>query len=291
MPKIDIVIPVFNGGNYINKCLISIANDIPEEFKGSRVIIVDDGSTDSSISILESLAIQLTDILEIKIIKNPKNMGITYSLNKGFSECIHKYVYRMDIDDIWMPGRLLTQYNVLKFGQVAIVGGQAKSMTGRKNKAYTPKNVSLYDFFIASPCIHPTLAINTNLIKEFFYRAESPFDDYYLLCSNLLLGNKIINIESKLIEYNDEKVPSRLSIIKSGNLHSKFWLIRIEILKLIILRCFWSSKLRKKNQYHLLMRLIEIIKRPEESKFYMPLQLVIFLNKTISKIARFFARA
>ena len=100
-----------------------------------------------------------------------------------------------------------------------------------------------------------------------------------------------MNLESELIEYNDEIVPWRLSICKLGNLHTKFLLMRIEILKLIILRFFYSSRSRKKNQNQLLIRLMAIIERPEESKIYMSRRAVMVLDKSISKTARFFSRA
>jgi len=104
-PKVSVVMSVYNGSSYLQEAVNSILN---QTFTDFEFIIIDDGSTDSSYSIL----CQFLD-KRIKVIKNDKNIGLTKSLNKGLSIAQGKYIARMDADDISLPERLEKQVNVL----------------------------------------------------------------------------------------------------------------------------------------------------------------------------------
>lgn len=92
--KLSVVVPVYNVEKYLADCLESIFNqDLnPEDFE---VILVNDGSTDSSLSICESYQ---SNHRNIKIV-NQKNQGLSIARNVGIENAIGKYLYFIDSDD------------------------------------------------------------------------------------------------------------------------------------------------------------------------------------------------
>ncbi len=97
MSHISVVMPNYNQGKYIRHALEGILNQslLPKE-----IIIIDDGSTDNSIEIIESL-LQENNIL--RLIKKEKNKGVVATINEGFSLAKHEYVYFAAADDYIFP--------------------------------------------------------------------------------------------------------------------------------------------------------------------------------------------
>lgn len=89
---VSIIIPIFNSENYLEKCINSIIN---QSYKDIEVILINDGSTDSSLEICEKYAIKDK---RIKII-NKENTGVSNSRNIGINNAKGKYIFFIDSDD------------------------------------------------------------------------------------------------------------------------------------------------------------------------------------------------
>ena len=100
MPEVSIIVPIFNAEKYLNKCLDSIVN---QTFTDFEVILIDDGSTDSSAAICQEYV--NTDERFKYIFK--KNGGVSSARNRGLDECKGNYIYQIDSDD-WIDSDLLT---------------------------------------------------------------------------------------------------------------------------------------------------------------------------------------
>ncbi len=90
--QISVIVPVFNREEYIGRCLRSLLSQSMGK-KNFEIIVVNDGSTDSSEKILNAFK------EDIKIIKNEKNLGLSAALNKGIKNSKGKYIVRVDSDD------------------------------------------------------------------------------------------------------------------------------------------------------------------------------------------------
>jgi glycosyltransferase involved in cell wall biosynthesis len=106
-PKVSVVMSVYNGFRYLRQSIESILNQTFTEFE---FIIVNDGSTDRSLEVLESYAKQDNRIRLI----NQQNMGLTKSLNKAIAIARSDLIARMDADDISMPERFERQIEYLE---------------------------------------------------------------------------------------------------------------------------------------------------------------------------------
>lgn len=87
--------PTYNGSKWIKRAIDSIK---AQSYTDWELLVVDDGSTDDTGSIIKDLA--LNDH-RIRYIKNDQNMGIQKTLNRGLREALGVYIARIDDDDIW----------------------------------------------------------------------------------------------------------------------------------------------------------------------------------------------
>lgn len=101
----SIVIPLYNKETTICKTIESVLN---QSFQQFELIIVNDGSTDNSLDVIESIY-----DLRIRIINKP-NGGVSSARNRGIEEAIYQYIALLDADDIWGSGYLEDMYSLIE---------------------------------------------------------------------------------------------------------------------------------------------------------------------------------
>jgi glycosyltransferase involved in cell wall biosynthesis len=95
MPKVSIIIPCHNLGEYILECVESALNQLYDDFE---IIIVDDGSTDDyTLEVLDSIHHQRVQILRTR------NQGLAAARNNGILKAQGKYICCLDADDKYHP--------------------------------------------------------------------------------------------------------------------------------------------------------------------------------------------
>lgn len=100
-PLISVVMSIYNGERYLREAIKSILNQTWKDFE---YIVVDDGSTDSSLAILQSIKDE-----RLRIIANETNLGQTRCLNRGLQLARGQYIARQDADDLSLPARFEQQ--------------------------------------------------------------------------------------------------------------------------------------------------------------------------------------
>ncbi len=100
MPKISIIIPMYNASEYIGRTLLSITSQTP---KDTEILIVDDGSTDDSARAVTSHFDSVNSSMEHKLITQP-NRGVSAARNAGLKASAGQYVIFCDSDDEFCPG-------------------------------------------------------------------------------------------------------------------------------------------------------------------------------------------
>jgi len=114
-PKISVIMSVYNGERYLKQAIESILN---QTFTDFELIIVNDGSTDNSLKIIQSY-----DDTRIRLINNKANIGLTKSLNKAIKQAHGKYIARQDADDISLHNRFEEQLRYFeRYLNVALLG-------------------------------------------------------------------------------------------------------------------------------------------------------------------------
>lgn len=102
--NLSIIVPVYNAEKYVEACVRSIANeDFQQENmiqQGIELLLLDDGSSDQSLAICNSLS---REIKGIKVLHHV-NRGVSYTRNRGLREALGKYVMFVDADDVMCAG-------------------------------------------------------------------------------------------------------------------------------------------------------------------------------------------
>ncbi|EGT0664113.1 glycosyltransferase family 2 protein [Citrobacter werkmanii] len=197
---VSVIMPVYNSEKFLSEAIKSI---LSQSYKNIEFIIINDGSTDSSDSIIKGF-------LEDKRIRyiSRSNKGLVYSLNEGLDIAKGMYIARMDADDISHPQRMEKQIRfLLKNDQVAVVGCssyiinlESKIIGQRNPPTSTFLNKALLLF---GPTLsHPTVMFNRNVIGDDLYYSDDfkHAEDFELW---LRLSNKYIieNLSEKLFSY------------------------------------------------------------------------------------------
>lgn len=104
---VSVIMPVYNAEHYVAEAVESI---LAQTFRDFEFIIIEDGSTDGSLSILQRYAKQDS---RIRLVSRP-NKGLTKSLNEGIAMARGEFIARMDADDISLCERLCKQVSYLR---------------------------------------------------------------------------------------------------------------------------------------------------------------------------------
>ena len=110
---VTIAIPVYNGESYLRDAIQSVVN---QTFQDWELYLINDGSTDNSLAIMQEYA--LNDI-RIKVIDDGQNKGLVTRLNQSIETAIGKYYARMDADDIMFGADGNNQLRILSIESAA----------------------------------------------------------------------------------------------------------------------------------------------------------------------------
>ncbi len=117
MPQVSVVMPVYNGEKYLAEAIESI---LAQTFTDFELIIVDDGSTDSSAEIVRSYESRDG---RIRFLQLERNMGACIARNRGSAAARGDYIAFMDCDDVSLPTRLEKQARFLHENtEIGVVG-------------------------------------------------------------------------------------------------------------------------------------------------------------------------
>ena len=206
-PTLSVLMPVFNAERYLAEALESI---LAQTFRDFEFIVVDDGSTDRSLPILQRFA---KEDFRIKIVSRP-NTGIVGALNDGLAVASGEYIARMDADDIALPNRLAIQLHYMETHPEIVAIGSSASMadpSGRPLKDFKactdPQTlrhniVEIKDIGV----IHPTLMVRRNILNRVGgYRQHYNLVEDFDLFFRLLDEGELSNVPEVLLVYRQHQ--------------------------------------------------------------------------------------
>jgi glycosyltransferase involved in cell wall biosynthesis len=162
-PLITVLMAVHNGERFLRPAVESILGQTLGEFE---FLIVDDASTDSSSTILQSY-----DDARIRVLRNSENLGLTKSLNLGLTKARGRYVARMDADDIAVLTRFEKQAEHLRSADLAMTCSNVffidsnGDATGRSERAFD-RNSILWHLIFDGYLPHPTLMWDREQVRD-----------------------------------------------------------------------------------------------------------------------------
>jgi glycosyltransferase involved in cell wall biosynthesis len=103
-PLVSVVIPTYNYGKFIGEALKSVFEQTVQSFE---IIVIDDGSTDDTKSIIESFGGKVRYFFQ-------SQQGPARARNKGIKESHGEYIAFLDADDLWLPTKLEKQIRLFQ---------------------------------------------------------------------------------------------------------------------------------------------------------------------------------
>jgi glycosyltransferase involved in cell wall biosynthesis len=204
--KLSVLMTNFNEEKYVNESIESVLINAVDEFE---LIIVDDGSTDRSIDIIERW--QQMDS-RIKLIRNLKNLGVAKSKNLGLGHCSGEFIAMMDADDICMNNRFESQLGFLERNpEISLCGGAMYLILNEGNKfkqAITSKIEKT--LIIQNSFNHPTIMFRRDLVDSgmFKYSPRFKHTEDYRLWTRLSYKIGMGNLELPLLQFRANKSAS-----------------------------------------------------------------------------------
>ena len=157
------IMPVYNSSKTIG---LAIESMLSQTLKPKEIIIVDDGSTDETVRIVEEFRCD-----KIVCLRNEVNHGVAFSLNRAIRQTKAEIILRMDGDDYSLPDRAMRQVEIIRQNPDCVVGGDCymvKSMNKGWRVYYpiSPGEASRWLKNKRSPLCHPAVGYRKKVIMS-----------------------------------------------------------------------------------------------------------------------------
>ncbi|MEO8368872.1 MAG: glycosyltransferase [Candidatus Solibacter sp.] len=106
-PLVSVVLPVYNGERFVSQ---TIESALRQTYRNLEIIVVDDGSTDQTASLIQGIA---TRDARVRIFHQP-NSGVARARNRGLEESRGEFVAPLDSDDLWDPAKIEEQVRIMQ---------------------------------------------------------------------------------------------------------------------------------------------------------------------------------
>lgn len=128
-PAISVLMPAYNAEGFVRQSVQSV---LAQTFEDFELLVVNDGSTDATRDILAGI-----DDPRLRIIDNPRNLGIVGTLNHGLQHARARYIARLDSDDFCLPHRFARQKAFLDSHPETVIVAAEMSVLEDGNVTFT----------------------------------------------------------------------------------------------------------------------------------------------------------
>lgn len=135
---VSIIMPAYNAERYISECIQSIIN---QNIKGWELIVIDDGSTDTTLQLCKSYA---KADARIKVF-HQKNAGVSVARNRGLEKASGKYIVFVDADDILPKDSLKIRIQLMDNADMGIASYELIDSCGKRIETMLPCKQSFWN--------------------------------------------------------------------------------------------------------------------------------------------------
>jgi hypothetical protein len=167
-PRVSVIIPVYNGTNYLAEAIDSV---LAQDYTSYELIVVDDGSTDGTWPLIQSYGSRVRGIRQ-------ENGGTSTALNRGIEEARGEYIAWLSHDDLFLPHKLERQMALLEsspefsgcYSDYSIINSESVELRVMKMPYYPPGQMvrHLLQWMFINGC--------TVVVRRACFEAEGLFD-------------------------------------------------------------------------------------------------------------------
>lgn len=173
-PLVSIIIPNFNNANFV---IAAVQSAIAQDYSPCEIIVIDDGSTDNSLKILQSLGEHITIISIL-------NAGAAAARNVGLNNATGAYIALLDSDDIWTQDKISKQMKMMIDFNLDLVycGGQEFENNNTNGLIHAPIfSGNCYPYFKRFPTrAIIDLGCSSALFRKSLLKSSGLFDSAFL---------------------------------------------------------------------------------------------------------------
>ena len=245
--KVSVVIPTYNRVPYLGRAITSV---LKQSYPVNEIIVIDNGSTDQTLSFIKKKFTSIRVIIE-------KKRGVSFARNLGIKNCKYNWIAFLDSDDEWITDKIEKQfvllqesnfkYQFIHTNEIWIKNGMLKN----QKKKHLKKGGYIFEDCLDICKISPSSV----LIKKELFDRYGLFDNKFKVCEDYELW---LRITSKIkIGYLDKPLIKKYGGHK-GQLSEKYWGIdryRIKALEKILI----NNNLKKQQKLKVLEYLLKKI--------------------------------
>ena len=269
---VSIIIPVYNTSKYLDECITSAIN---QTYKNLEIVLVDDGSSDTSLDICKKY---LKDN-RVKVIEK-KHKGVSYARNEGLKVSTGKYVMFLDSDDYYNNDYVENMYNALTSNKCDVVISGFCLVYKKRKKIFEYINASklfkfsdIVEYMINTSCFNSAskVLIKKSIIDDnniTFDTSLICFEDYKFSFDVLSNSNRIYYLSNCLYNYRVHHNSSSQKLEEEKVL--KRFYDNIEVLDYIKSNTTGLDKLidnRKYNNITIMLRQLSKCKKMNYKRF------------------------
>ncbi len=189
--------PAYNAAEYIGEAIESV---LSQTFSAFELLIVNDGSTDDTVAVIESFSDERI------VLVHQANNGVAAALNTGLRHARAPYIARIDADDTCYPDRLEKQYNfMLSNPGYIVIGSSAEYTDASGNYIFTYDPPATTDEQIkklsydACPFIHATVFYKKDAVIKTAYNIYAHSFEDHLLWQQIKEQGKMFNMPERFV--------------------------------------------------------------------------------------------
>jgi alpha-1,3-rhamnosyltransferase len=206
-PLVSVVIPCYNHARYVKECVMSV---IDQDFKNIELIIIDDGSKDASVQVIE----ELRGACEARFSRfefiHRENRGLCNTLNQALEWCEGEYYAALASDDIWLPMKLTTQVGYLEahpevvavFGGITLIDEHGDILRKvEKPGSFGFKDILLNHYFLPAP----TALVRRDKLQEIGYDPLIKIEDWNMWLKLAKPHRQLVSLKESVTLYRQHQ--------------------------------------------------------------------------------------
>jgi alpha-1,3-rhamnosyltransferase len=204
---VSVVIPCYNHARYLKECIMSV---IAQDFRNIELIIIDDGSKDASVQVID----EMRGACEARFTRFEfiprENRGLCNTLNQALEWCEGEYYAALASDDIWLPFKLRTQVEYLKahpevvavFGGITLIDERGVILRKvEKPGSFGFKDIFLNRYFLPAP----TALVRRKELQEIGYDPLIKIEDWNMWLKLAKPHGQLVSLRESVTFYRQHQ--------------------------------------------------------------------------------------
>ncbi len=242
-PVVSVIMPAYNAERFIKQAINSVQ---AQTFEDWELIVVDDCSTDGTVSVAEGLA---HGDNRISVVRNGHNLGVSRTRNRGIDLSDGEFVALLDSDDYWDPRKLDKQLKLIRKEQadIAYCSYEIVDEQGSKkaNDFIVPAIATYAGTLVKSVMSCSTVLIRRSSLGSRRFSSEVCHEDLVLWLDLLKSGCKAVGDEEVLAAYrvvSGSRTSNKLkSAVHRWDLFRRYLHLPLDTCIVLIVRYGWFA--------------------------------------------------